>query len=99
MRDDIFYVHLSEPIEIRKSILEGSKQLVQLLQRYEKIKTMRVQKTEQISKLKKIFQEITVLMNKLKQELPKTKLRIKRKQESVSPVKKTSIPKGMEIQP
>ncbi|MBU0461219.1 MAG: hypothetical protein KJ574_01395, partial [Nanoarchaeota archaeon] len=82
--ENIFYVHLSEPVEIRKSILESSRQAVRLLQRYESIIELRVKKTEQINNLRKNFRELTLLINKLKQEMPKVNVRVKSKEEFIS---------------
>jgi hypothetical protein len=76
VEEDIFYVHIKEPVEIRKTILESSKQTVKLLQRYENIREVRIRKVEQINKLRKNFRELVVIVNKLKQEMPKVNIRI-----------------------
>jgi len=88
IEDDIFYIHINEPVEIRRTILENSRQVVQLLQRYETLRQLRVQKSETTSNLKKNFKELVVLVNKLKQEMPKVGARVKLKQEKGNSAKK-----------
>ncbi|MFC1754943.1 hypothetical protein ACFL96_16385 [Thermoproteota archaeon] len=100
VEDEIFFVHVKEPVEIRKSILEGSKQIVQLLQRYEIIRQVRLQKVEQVTNLRKNFKDLVVLVNKLKQEMPKVNARLNPKQETSSPSKKgIGTKKGKSVSP
>ena len=73
----VFYVGVKDPIEIRRSLLESSKEMLQYLQRAEKFKAVRKEKAEQIAKLREIMKEITGLVRKLKSQLPKTGLRTK----------------------
>ena len=75
--DGVFYVGVKDPIEIRRSILESSKEMLQYLQRAEKFKEVRKEKTEQIVKLKETMNDVHVLVRKLKAHLPKTGLRSK----------------------
>jgi len=75
-KEEAFYVGINDPIEIRRSILESSKDIVQYLQRAERFKAIRAEKTEQLDKLKVLSKEIQSLMRKLRSGLPKTKLRI-----------------------
>lgn len=70
-----FYVGVKDPIEIRRSILESSKEMLQYLQRAEKFKEVRKEKTEQIEKLKATMSDINNLARKLKNLLPKTGIR------------------------
>jgi uncharacterized membrane protein YkoI len=72
---DVFYVGVTEPIEIRRNILECSKDIIQYLQRFEKFKQVRLEKEEEIRKLKETTHDIRVMVRKLKAALPKTKLR------------------------
>lgn len=72
---EVFYVGVKEPIEIRRTILESSKDIIQFLQRTENLKNLREEKEEETIQLKKLLGEITKLNNKLKSSLPKTSLR------------------------
>jgi len=74
---EIYYVGVKDPIEVRRSVLESSKELVQYLQRAERFKKVRVEKAAEIVKLKQTMKEISSLIKKLKAALPKTNLRTK----------------------
>ena len=71
-----FYVGINDPIEIRRSLLESSKEMLQLLKRNEKFKEVRKEKKENISRLKDDMKEIKKLFAKLKSLLPVHHLRI-----------------------
>ncbi len=97
--EQIFYVGLKDPIEIRRSILESSKEIVQYLQRFERFKKIRSEKAEEIAKLRVVMKDITKMVRKLKTSLPKTKLRAPihnhefkvKKQELVEEIKELKI--------
>lgn len=74
--EEVFYIGIKDPIGMRRAILESSKDIVQYLQRAERFKAVRAEKTEQILKLKGISKELQSLMRKLKIVFPKTKLRL-----------------------
>ena len=63
-------------MEIRRTILGSSKQIIKVLQRYEAIKDLRVRKLEKISKLRGVNKEINLLVAKLRKEMPKAEMRI-----------------------
>jgi len=90
---EIFYVGLRDPTEVRRNLLESSKDIVVFLKTYENFKQVRIQKIEEINKLKGQIQQIAKLINKLRRELPKTRLREK-SEEAVRQggVRKISIP-------
>lgn len=75
--DDVFFVGIEDPVELRRSILESSKDLLQYLQRFENFKEVRIEKQEQLLKLRDTTDEIAKLVRKLKSALPKTHLRAK----------------------
>ena len=77
----VFYAGIQDPIEIRKSLLESSKEMLQMLQRHEKFKEVRREKHDNIVLLKSDIKEIQKLFVKLKTSLPLTHLRIMLKQE------------------
>ena len=91
--ESVFYVGMKDPIEIRRSILESSKEALQYLQRAERFKEIRKEKAEQTAKLKEIMKEMNGLVRKLKMALPKTGLRGKvhkeapKKKKKAAPVK------------
>lgn len=72
-----FFVHIRDPTDVRRKLLGSSKQLIQILQRYERVKELRIHKLEKISQLRKLNKEINLLFAKLKKEMPKADVRIK----------------------
>lgn len=76
-KHEVFYVGVKDPIEIRRSILESSKELVQLMQDFEKFKEMRDTKIKLKEELKKEVNDVQSLMRKFKSKLPKTEVRVK----------------------
>jgi len=76
-KKEIFYVGLKDPTEVRRNLLEASREIVIFLRTYENFKRVRIQKIEEIDKLKLLIQEVTRVLNKLRRELPKTRLREK----------------------
>ncbi len=82
----VFFVGIKDPIEIRRSLLESSKEMLQYLQRAEKFKEVRKEKEHEIAKLKAIMKEIKAMARKVKASLPKTGLRAAAKKPK--PVKK-----------
>ncbi len=86
-KEEVFYVGVKEPIDLRKNLLECSKIVVKSLQKYEKFKDIRKKKIENIINLKGIIKEIKKLNNNLISKLPETKIKAEKKE-------KTTIPKG-----
>lgn len=74
-KEELFYVGIQDPVEIRKTVLESSKEIIQYLQRYERFREVRSEKSMQMKKLREEMAEIHSLVKKLKTALPKTKLR------------------------
>lgn len=75
-KEEVFFVGVQDPLEVRRNILEASKEMVQFLQQHEKLKTLRNEKEEAIKHLKEDVRQLKLHVNKLRQVLPKTKLRI-----------------------
>ena len=99
-KEGIFYVGIQDPVELKHSLLESSKDLLQYLERFEKLKDIREKKKAEMEHLRGIFADITKNTNKLKRFLPKTKLRIdihkkpaKKKAEKKEIPKKVIMPK------
>lgn len=70
-----FYVSISSSTDFRKDLLETTKSLIHLLQKYERYKNLRVEKIAEIYRLKEQVKELQTLNNKLKSELPQNRLR------------------------
>ncbi len=81
-----FHVGIRNPPEIRRELLEGTRSIIQLLQRYEKFKKIRDEKREDIVKLRGLMKDIVDLNTRLKAifpEVPITEVHQKKKQEQV----------------
>lgn len=76
-KKEIFYVGVQDPVEVRRNVLEVSRDMVQFLQQHQKLTSVRNEKTEAIKHLRQDVSELKTLINKLRRVLPKTKLRIK----------------------
>lgn len=75
--EDVFFVGVKDPVEMRRHVLEIAKGSIQTLQLFEKFRGIRDEKIKYISHLKSDLREISRLISKLKNSLPKAKLRIK----------------------
>ena len=89
----VFFVGVRDPIEIRRSLLESSKEILQYMQRAEKFKEVRKEKAVQIAKLKDIMKQLNKLVKNLKAGLPKTGLRAKKPKVVAEPKKKKASKK------
>jgi len=76
-KKNVFYVGIKDPIEIRRSLLESSKEIVQLMQDFERFKDIREQKFLLKEELKKDIAAIQKMMKALKKAVPKTELRVR----------------------
>ena len=73
--EDVYYVGISDPINLRRSILESSKVAIQFLKSYEMLKGIRTEKAELMIEFENEMKALNRLMTKLKSELPKTKFK------------------------
>jgi len=107
-KEEIFYVGIRDPIEIRRSLLESSKDMVHSLQRFERFKSVRKEKHESIQELKELMGHIKKLVTQLKSVLPENDLRVelgkekqkytaKKSQVTTQKVKKEKAPKVKEV--
>ena len=72
---EIFFVGIREPTYLRRQVLSCSKDVIASLKKYEQFRYLRREKAENIAKIRKLFDELSLLNNKLKQAMPKTNLR------------------------
>jgi len=72
--EEILFVGIKDPSEVRKAILESSRGIIVSLERYEKFKSTRTKRIAEITRLKGTLKEINKLILRLKSELPKIKL-------------------------
>ena len=88
----VYYAGISEPIDVRRSILEASKQVVQNLQEFDKFCGARREKKQAIAELKSVINEIGRLLNMFKSHLPQVNLHAQEKNtnHAAKPVKEKS---------
>ena len=70
-----YFVGIREPVQVRRSLLECTKEVIHHLQKYEQVKQPRVEKLKRILELKHIFEDIDKLNADLKAEFPKADLK------------------------
>jgi hypothetical protein len=75
MEEELFFVGIRDPIEIRKELLTSSKNLIDSLRKFEQYKDLKQEKQEHILELKRVFDELMVLNKKLRNHLPRTPLK------------------------
>jgi len=76
-KEEALYVGVQSPIELRKVILEATRDAVEMLQNYEKFRAVKEEKVKTVAQLQDQIKELARLINKLKLELPKIDVRIK----------------------
>jgi hypothetical protein len=69
-KDDLVYVGISEPITLRKELLESSKSLVHILKGQEKVKEIRNSKQKAIEQLRGLVADISELLSHTKEIMP-----------------------------
>ena len=76
MEDELFFVGIRDPIELRKELLTSSKNLIDSLRRYEAFKDLKEEKLQHIIELKRVFDELLVLNRKLRNHLPRIPVKV-----------------------
>ncbi len=71
--DDVYFVSIKRPLELRRQILECSKKTIYSLQDYQRLFLFREKKLSEIKRLDQIMRELAYLNNKLNEKLPKHK--------------------------
>lgn len=70
-----FFVGLEGAKDIRRNVLESSREMVHIMQSYEKVKEIRAEKLRRIEQLKTVLEELKLLSSKLSRELPSVQTR------------------------
>lgn len=83
------FVKIENPRETRREVLEGTRDILRILQGYEKFKDIRKQRTHLIEHFKKISEELKGDVQELKRMLPKANIVVKR-----SAIAKQELPKA-----
>lgn len=70
-----YFIGLGDPVELRKNILEPTREVIQFLQSYEEFKKIKEEKTHTILILKDDLKELKLYINKLRRLLPRSKVK------------------------
>ncbi len=97
--NELFFVEIKEPEEARRHILETLKDIVQVLQRFEKFRQMRHKKLESVHKLRGLLKDANKMLGALKSKLPQTNLRASIVKEKAQQPKKAHHKKGKKPAP
>ena len=105
-QEEIFFARVKEPSEIKRSLLESLKDIVENLHRFEKFKSIRQEKVRSIDKLRADIKELIKLNSSLKVAFPETKLRVAIEEKKKQPThhihhkktKKKHIKKKVEVE-
>ena len=73
--NELFFVEVRGPEEVRRLILETLKEILQVLQKFEQFKHIRHRKLEHINKLRSLIKDANKMLGNLKAKLPQTSLR------------------------
>ena len=73
--NELFFVEVKEPDEVRRNILETLKEVLELLQRFENFKHLRHEKMERIQRLRILMRDTNKLVGVLRIKLPQTNLK------------------------
>ena len=73
--NELFFVQVKKPNEVRRGILETLKDIVETLKRFEKFKYIRHKKLEKIHHLAVLLKQANKTLGNLKLKLPQTNLR------------------------
>ena len=73
--NELFFVEVRQPTQIRRSILETLKDILELLHKFEKFRHTRHKKLESIHKLRVLLKDANKMLGMLKLKLPQTNLR------------------------
>jgi hypothetical protein len=73
-KSEEFYVEIEDSVELRRQMLETSKELISILQQYEEIKSIDTEKIKEIEQFKSTLKEIGGDIIRLKGMMPKVKL-------------------------
>jgi len=87
MEDELFFVGIPDPIELRKELLTSSKNIIDSLRRHEKYQNIKDQKLQTIMDLKRVFDELLILNKKLRGKLPKIPFKTPKAPKETTPSK------------
>ncbi|MBW2998621.1 hypothetical protein KY321_03710 [Candidatus Woesearchaeota archaeon] len=99
MSNEENYVGIRNPVEIRRSILETSKDVISNLKTFEELREIRIEKFSLIEEYNSELEDLKKLIAKLKRIFPKNKISVDNKPKEVKKkvVKQKVIPEPKDL--
>ncbi len=92
---NVFFVGISETKDLKRAVMESTRDTLVFLQKYSKFLEIKNQKNEAIDELKKVVREISNMVTKLKNNLPESEIHKRLGKEEIS-IEKEIIGIGVE---
>lgn len=73
-KDEPVYIGIENPTEVRRALLESSKNLIKILQNGERLRENKRRKQEMMLQLKETMREIAQLISQLKSQMPRVRI-------------------------
>jgi hypothetical protein len=73
--DKDYFIGIYEPVDVRRNLLEASKEIVSSLKSYEKLESIRREKLRHYQEMKDLISELDMLVSRLRKNLPRSDLR------------------------
>ena len=73
-KEEPIYIGIEDPLPVRRSLLESTKNLIKVLQENEGRKEHRERKHKLVGELKETVREITNLLSHVKSQMPRVKM-------------------------
>ena len=90
------FIGLGDPVELRRNILEPTREVIQFLQSYEEFKKVKEEKTHAVDLLKEDLKEIKLTINRLRRLLPRSKIKA---EQTYGRIKKEILAEHPELKP
>lgn len=87
-----YFIRLHNPKDMRRGILENTRDVLKVLQDYENYKKLRSQRTELVSSFQGEMNEVRAMMQQLKRSLPKVSVKTAAKKKVSSRTKPAEKP-------
>jgi chromosome segregation ATPase len=75
MEQKDYFVGIYDPVDVRRNLLESSRNIVKSLESFDNLQRIRHDKLKSIKELKSMMNEIDMILAKLKEKLPNAHLR------------------------
>jgi len=74
--ESVLFIKIDNPHEVRKSLLESSRDTIMMLKMHEKFREIRIRKAQEIMRLRETMKDISKLVVRLKSSIPDIKINL-----------------------